>query len=323
VIVHVQQQGAELRVSRNLLIVHLPEGDRVVAHVPLVEAIVLHGGVHLSAAAVGRLLREGIDCVFLTRSGRYKGRLEARPSTAARRRALQAAGTASAAFRLAAARAIVRNKVRSQARVGRALLKERGLRLAAELGELAASLPSYSRLVEVQGLEGYASRRYFAALKEVLSADHARWTRGNRPAEDGLNALLNYGYAILESKVEASVLSVGLDPFLGFLHQLGRPRPAFVLDMMEEFRPLIVDFSCWRLLPRLGPEPEWFSRHGDRRLSEDSRRALIQALERRLASLTFHAPSRSRVSLRRTIDLQVLQFAAALENRSRTLRPVR
>jgi CRISP-associated protein Cas1 len=148
----------------------------------------------------------------------------------------------------------------------------------------------------------------------VLPSERAGWKRGHRGARDGLNALLNYGYAVLESKVESAVLTVGLDPNLGFLHQLGRPRPAFVLDMMEEFRPLLVDFTCWRLLPRLGPESGWFGASDHHRLGEAARRALIGALERRLAAQVLHAATRARVTLRRAIELQVAAFGAMLHN---------
>lgn len=63
--------------------------------------------------------------------------------------------------------------------------------------------------------------------------------RSRRPATNETNALLNYGYAILLSKVIGLVLAAGLDPFVGFLHTLRSGRPSLCLDLMEPFRPIV------------------------------------------------------------------------------------
>jgi len=62
---------------------------------------------------------------------------------------------------------------------------------------------------------------------------------------------------------------------------------------------------------------------GAARLSEDAKRALIEAMEGRLASQTVHAPTNSRVTLERAIELQVRDFAAGLEGASGRYRPLR
>jgi CRISP-associated protein Cas1 len=60
-----------------------------------------------------------------------------------------------------------------------------------------------------------------------------------RPEEDGLNALLNYGYAIIRSAVARSIMAYGLHP--GFaLHHSNTGNPLrLVDDMMEPFRPFV------------------------------------------------------------------------------------
>jgi CRISPR-associated protein Cas1 len=138
-----------------------------------------------------------------------------------------------------------------------------------------------------------------------------------------LNALLGYGYAILQSRVHAVVGTVGLDPYLGFLHQLGRSRPAFVLDMLEEFRAPIVDFTCVHLVRRWGNEGWWETTEEGARLAEEAKRELIASLEQRLARHTVHAPTRSRVTWTRAIELQVRGLAAALTRGVDRYRPVR
>ncbi|MGI0014893.1 MAG: CRISPR-associated endonuclease Cas1 [Nitrososphaera sp.] len=61
------------------------------------------------------------------------------------------------------------------------------------------------------------------------------------------SALLNYGYSILESEVRKAVNAVGLDPAIGFLHELAPSKTPLVYDIQELFRWLI-DLSVIELL---------------------------------------------------------------------------
>ena len=63
--------------------------------------------------------------------------------------------------------------------------------------------------------------------------------RSNRNARHPVNALLNYGYAVLESQVRIAIAEVGLDPTLGYLHVCQPGRQALVYDLMEPYRPQV------------------------------------------------------------------------------------
>lgn len=318
-VLHVVHQGAELRLSGETIGVWVDGARASVARVPLLETVVLHGRVHLTAPVVARLLSEGIDCAYLTTRGRFLGRLESLASPAARLRALQALAFVQPQLRVRAARAIARHKVLSEWRVLRALRCRPPLAIEWLMERLSAA----ESVPEIRGIEGYATRRYFSALRERLPESFHHWTRQRRPAPDGLNALLGYGYAVLQSRVHAAVGAVGFDPWLGFLHHVGRPRPGFVLDMMEEFRAPVIDYTCWRLVHELGPQPWWEATPEGALLSDDAKRTLIERIERRLASQTFHGPTKTRVTLERAIELQVRGFAAVLSAGRRAYRPLR
>ncbi len=61
--------------------------------------------------------------------------------------------------------------------------------------------------------------------------------RSNRNARHPVNALLNYGYAVLESQVRIAIAAAGLDPTIGHLHVCQPRRDSFVYDLMEPHRP--------------------------------------------------------------------------------------
>ena len=69
----------------------------------------------------------------------------------------------------------------------------------------------------------------------------------NYNASDEINALLNYGYALLESEIRKGINSVGLDYSIGFLHEINQSRTPLVYDIQELFRWLI-DISVIQLL---------------------------------------------------------------------------
>lgn len=99
----------------------------------------------------------------------------------------------------------------------------------------------------------------------------------NANAADEINALLNYGYAILESEVRKSLNSVGLDPTIGFLHELAYSKTPLVYDFQELFR-WIIDYSVIQLLdskPKLKKSDFIVTENYNIRLKESTAKALI------------------------------------------------
>jgi len=66
-------------------------------------------------------------------------------------------------------------------------------------------------------------------------------------ASDPINALLNYGYAILESMVRKDINTIGLDVSIFFLHEIGHSKHPLVYDLQELFR-YVIDYSVIELL---------------------------------------------------------------------------
>lgn len=62
-----------------------------------------------------------------------------------------------------------------------------------------------------------------------------------RPPTDPINAVLSLGYTLLINRVYAAIRQVNLDPYPAVLHTLEYGRQSLALDLVEEFRPLVVD----------------------------------------------------------------------------------
>ena len=105
-------------------------------------------------------------------------------------------------------------------------------------------------------------------------------------------------YTVNESV--AALSTVGLDPAVGFLHQARWGRPSLALDLMEEFRPLVVDAVVFRCLATGIVRAEEFETTPALgcRMSPRARQAFLAAYERRMLTLFTHEPSARRVSYR-------------------------
>lgn len=87
-----------------------------------------------------------------------------------------------------------------------------------------------------RGWEGSAGRHYFDALSTCMPEAFAFKGRSFRPAQDEFNAMLNYAYGILYSRIERALMLAGLDPFVGFMHRDDYNSKSLVYDYIEPYR---------------------------------------------------------------------------------------
>ena len=116
-------------------------------------------------------------------------------------------------------------------------------------------------------------------------------------------------YSVLSKELTGIAHTVGLDPFLGFFHSPRYGRPALALDMMEEFRPLIVDSVVITLINRGEVSPADFVETSRGTMLKDSgRRQFWRAWTRRLDTEISHPMFGYRMSYRRMLEVQMRQL---------------
>ena len=97
---------------------------------------------------------------------------------------------------------------------------------------------------EIMGFEGSAAKIYFGVFEQLILQQRDSFffkERSRRPPLDNVNALLSFLYTMLANDVASALETVGLDPYVGFLHQDRPGRPSLALDLMEELRPVFAD----------------------------------------------------------------------------------
>lgn len=157
------------------------------------------------------------------------------------------------------------------------------------------------------GCEGAGSAAYFGVFGQLIKCDwpHGFIKRTRRPPTDPVNALLSYGYVVLTSQIASTLASVGFDPYIGYLHSSRYGKPALALDLLEEFRPVIVDSVVLNLLNNRQLGPGDFRQELNSYLMTDStKRLFLQKFEERMQETIIHPVFGYKVSYRRCIELQ-------------------
>ncbi len=337
------------RDSEDCLLIQVPEkkgeGGAVLAaaykkRVPIhkVEDVVVMGEITLTASAVHLLMERNVEIHFLTTYGQFKGRLSPPLSKNSLLRMAQHRAHADITKRAELARRFVIGKLTNQRtmlqrnnrrqpdaelqqEIDQVAILIRKLAALSTAGEATRLLASGDVGIEgtpietILGLEGAGSASYFHCFGKML-ADQQQWPfagRVKRPPTDAVNALLSYGYALLTSQVASALQMVGFDQYIGYLHSSTYGRPALALDLMEEFRPVIVDSVVLTLLNnRMLTPDDFIVELGAYRLKKEPRKLFLTRFEERLNEEVTHPIFNYKVKYRRCIELQARLIAKYL-----------
>jgi CRISPR-associated protein Cas1 len=90
-------------------------------------------------------------------------------------------------------------------------------------------------------------------------------------------------YSLLANDVAGALRSVGLDPFVGFLHRDRPGRKSLALDLMEEFRPVIADRFVLSLINKRQIDSKGFQtkENGSVLIKDDTRKIILNAWQKR------------------------------------------
>ena len=146
----------------------------------------------------------------------------------------------------------------------------------------------YENIKSLMMYEGRIASAYWSCLSNIfnrLAPDFHFETRKNLSyswnmnASDPINALLNYGYAILESIVRKDINAIGLDASIGYLHEIAPSKHPLVYDLQELFR-YVVDYSVIELLETKMKKSDFITTENYHiRLRPDTAKLLIEKIK--------------------------------------------
>jgi CRISPR-associated protein Cas1 len=274
-----------------------------------VEQVVLMGNPQVTGDALVYALELGMPVHYLSEFGKYLGSALPGYSRNGPLRLAQYALYHDTSRRLELVKAIVSAKIQNQYTVlYRSKMMDNPLKSHKKL------VGEQTTLDQVRGVEGLAAKDYFACWDALLKEPWSFPRRNRRPPTDPVNSLLSFAYGLLRVQVTAAVHLAGLDPYIGYLHEVHHGQPSMVLDLMEESRPLVADRLVLSVLNnrelQLGDFTESL---GAYRLSESGRKTFLQAFERKMNEEFKHPVFEYRCTYRRAIELQARLLSRHLQ----------
>ena len=242
------------------------------------QAVILFGSHTLTTPAMQAALQAGVPVHFAGSGGGYRGVLwTGQPAEPGCGLWLKQANLfADPALCLVLAKEIVAARIRHL----RETLRLRGVTDAAERLKIRLEeLDHANGLDTLNGIEGAATKELFQAMTTLLPPEWGFTGRNRQPPRDPANALLSFGYTLLQGYVETLLHADGLLPWLGFYHQPHGRHATLASDLMEPFRH-VVERTVLSAIQRREIKPQDFftADNGACLLQKDARRFYLGKL---------------------------------------------
>jgi CRISPR-associated protein Cas1 len=244
---YLTEQGSVLRKMGNRLVVEKDGAILLDTPYHKLEAVLVFGNVQVTTQAIAELLECGIRLNLLSRRGVLRGSLDPALGKNIPLRIAQFELYRDAERSLAMARTLVDAKIANSSCVLATFgshEEKRDSATAAAIEELAnarQSAAAATSLEALNGVEGASARLYFDALM-LRNKSAFTWPgRIKHPATDPINSLLSFVYTLVANELAGLAESLGLDSYLGSLHQLDYGRRSLSLDLVELFRAPLAD----------------------------------------------------------------------------------
>ena len=284
-----------------------------------VSEVVVMGRVTVTPYTVAALMERNVHLTYLTEHGRYIGRIEPAFSKNSLLRRAQYATAFDEHRTLSLAKGFVAGKLANlRVTLLRAARNTEGL----DVDNAVEAIRGAERRAEkaddletLRGHEGEGSAVYFGMFDKLIKTKGFSFTkRVRRPPTDPVNALLSFGYALLANDVHAAVNVLGFDPYCGYLHADRYGRPSLALDVMEEFRPLVVDAVVLACLNKLIIQPEDFlvSLGNVCSLTPEARKKFLIQYEERKQTEIQHPIFEYKATYQRCFELQARILAKCI-----------
>jgi len=272
----------------------LKQKEKVFDISPLkVESIVISNQAMVSTQAIVLALEHNIDIIFLDSFGDPMGRIwfSKMGSTALIRRKQLVAVEKPLGLELVTD--MIKQKMKNQIRFLKRLMHARTGKESYFTGAVETIEQSLSDLNKedqnlenvrnrLMGLEGIAGRVYFQCLSKILPEKYRFEGRSRRPAKDPFNAVLNYCYGILYSRVEKACILSGLDPYVGFLHTDNYNKKSLVFDLIEPFRIYGEQTTVYLFTGKRMKEEYYDSKKGAVSLNQKGKPVVVEAMNKHL-----------------------------------------
>lgn len=238
----VDRKDVEVRLDDGVLV--FTQKEQRVASVPLlaVDRIFFRGNIKLDSSLLGKLGEKDIGVVFLSGRHATPSLFYPRTHNDAKRRICQYKAFIDMGFRIQFAKDLISNKFDSDKYCLEKIKEECNLydqdilKIQTKLNGYKDNIFLVDNLSSILGIEGHAATEYFSIFEKTLPSELNFKGRNRRPPRDPFNAVISFIYTLIFAEACKQIYDVGLDPFIGFFHELDFSRESLACDVMEPLR---------------------------------------------------------------------------------------
>lgn len=307
-VLYITSSDAYLSLDGETIVIKKEENPSTRLPLHNLENIVCFNYQGVSPALMGACVERDIGLCFLTPNGRFLARVsgKVRGNVLLRLRQYEVSGEECLSVPIAASFLI--GKIYNTRKVIERALRDHAMlvdvprleKASAFLKQTISAIPECASTDELMAFEGSAAKIYFGVFNQLIlqqKEDFRFEERSRRPPLDRMNSLLSFFYSLLTNEVVSALETVGLDPYVGFLHAERPGRPSLALDLMEELRPIFADRLALSLVNRRQVEADGFAQKesGGILMTDDTRKSVLTAWQERKQEEVLHPYLKERI----------------------------
>ena len=290
----------EAYLSKDGLNVVITVKQKEVFRIPIIniEGIVTFGYMGASPGLMKLCVDNNVSLTFLSPQGKFIARVQGPTRGNVLLRTQQYRLSENEDFTLHISKLFIGGKIQNYRNILRRYERDYGSNdeIAAAVQALEVRKRDLNRVQDfnqLRGIEGDAASVYFSVFHYLIlnqKSDFPFNGRNRRPPKDAVNAMLSFVYTLIANDVAAALETVGLDPYVGFLHALRPGRTSLALDVMEEMRAYLGDRLVLSLINRRQVSAKDFLFQGDESviMTDSCRKVLLTAWQARKKEMIVH-----------------------------------
>lgn len=289
-----------------------------------IEGIVTFGYMGASPGLMRLCTENNVSLTFLSPHGRFISRVQGQTkgNVLLRKKQYGLADDENWSFHVA--QLLIGAKIQNYRNVLRRNIRDYGS--CEEVASAADALAHYKQDVfkasnksMLIGIEGIAANNYFEVFSQLITQQKEGFPfsgRNRRPPKDAVNAMLSLAYTLITNDITSALETVGLDPYVGFLHTLRPGRTSLALDMVEEMRAYLGDRFVLSLINRRQMTPEDFICQGEKGvvMTDNGRRIFLTAWQNRKKETMVHPYLNVKIQVGLIPYIQAMLMARFIRN---------
>lgn len=321
---YLTEEGSHLTLKDNRIVIKKSSETLKEVSLEKVDNIVLIGNISITSPLSIELLEREIPVNWLSSTGKFYGRLEPTTRVNIARQREQFRCSDDNAFSLELAKTFIIGKVKNcqvvLRRYNRNFEYEDVQENIEELKRYTIKISEAETIEQLLGYEGNSAKLYFNSLGKMVRDEFKFDKRTRRPPKDKFNCLLSLGYTLLLYEIYTAIINKGLHPYCSFLHKIRNGHPALASDLIEEWRPTIVDSLVMNLVQTKIITPEHFlpqdENTGGVFLTKEGLKIFIKKFEDRLKQLNSYLTYVDYpLSFRESLQFQVGALVKSIEEK--------